>query len=79
LAILRFAIDRRFAGGDREAVVSEAMTLNAENCIPPLPEGEVRAIAEWVCDHLPPKTDWDRLDWRVKEKTFPLWELHYTD
>ncbi len=79
LAILRFAIDRRFEDGDREAVVSEALTLNAENCIPPLPEGDVRAIAEWVCDHLPPKPDWDRLDWEVKEKTFPLWELHHTD
>jgi hypothetical protein len=79
LAILRFAIDRRFEGGDRAAVVSDALTLNAENCIPPLPEAEARAIAEWVCDHLPPKPDWDRLDWREKEKTFPLWELHYTD
>jgi hypothetical protein len=79
LAILRFAIDRRFEGGDRETIVSEALTLNAENCIPPLPEAEARAIAEWVCDHLPPKPDWDRLDWGVKEKTFPLWELHYTD
>jgi hypothetical protein len=79
LAILRFAIDRRFEGGDREAIVSEALTLNAENCIPPLPEGDVRGIAEWVCDHLPPKPDWERLDWRVREKTFPLWELHHTD
>jgi hypothetical protein len=79
LAILRFAIDRRFEGGDREAVVSEALTLNAENCIPPLPEGDVRAIGEWVCDHLPPKPDWERLSGRVREKTFPLWELHYAD
>jgi hypothetical protein len=79
LAILRFAIDRRFEGGDRETIVSEALTLNAETCIPPLPEGDVRAIAEWVCDHLPPKPDWDRLDWGVKEKTFPLWELHHAD
>ena len=78
LAILRFAIDRRFEGGDREAVVLEALTLNAENCIPPLPEAEARAIAEWVCDHLPQKPDWDRLDWREQEKTFPLWVPHRT-
>jgi hypothetical protein len=77
LAILRFAIDRRFEGGDRETIVSEALTLNAENCIPPLPEDEVKGIAEWVCDHLPPKPDTRRPGWLDKlEKTFPLWVLH---
>jgi hypothetical protein len=78
LAILRLAIDRRFEGGDREAVVSEALTLNAENCIPPLPEGEVRAIAEWVCDHLPPNPDVRGPEECEKmDKTFPLWKLYH--